>query len=543
MVISMHRPEAISGINAWGARMGRVPLWCGSWLTMVVGAEVAAAEAQGVMGQGAIDVGWHEEDDSAMQVLAVVRALAARGPCVVVGNDSPHAYVAGALLRHRGVRVLGVAHTAHEADEDFFQRCGPLADRWVAVSEGAAVQFGRWLTRGGVEPAVIPCGVVVCERPAWSGAVFGADDVLRSDTSKDSTLRLLYAGRLDKRCKRVLDLAALAEVLSKRGVSFVLTVAGDGSAREELRTAVRSHVALGRVRLPGRVAASEMPRLYAMHDVLVLTSAFEGSPVTVAEAMAAGRTVAITTGCGEAARLVRDGVEGIVVPVGDMRQMGARLAVLAGDRVSLARMGLAAHRLAQRAFDINAHARVYANVASTCMGAPVGYCAEDMESLREHWHRVMQAMALIGGSGKESVRKLARWWVRDVGANELALSGLLLTPPRFIGYAERKFREALRVAEASGVERIGLFGAGRHTRNLAEAIAESARVVAIVDDRAGASGGLPREIAGRPVVQPSEARRFGVQAVVISSDEHEEALATRAKEALPDVAVVRMYGG
>jgi glycosyltransferase involved in cell wall biosynthesis len=78
------------------------------------------------------------------------------------------------------------------------------------------------------------------------------------------------------------------------------------------------------------------------NHVAVLLSYREGLPKGLVEAAAAGRPIVTTdvTGCRE---VVRDGIEGLLVPLGDIDAAARALARLAGDAPLRARMGAAAH--------------------------------------------------------------------------------------------------------------------------------------------------------------------------------------------------------
>ena len=64
---------------------------------------------------------------------------------------------------------------------------------------------------------------------------------------------------------------------------------------------------------------------YASFDVLLLTSANEGTPVVAIEALAAGRPV-VATRAGGTGTVVDDGESGFLAPVGDTAALAARLA-------------------------------------------------------------------------------------------------------------------------------------------------------------------------------------------------------------------------
>ncbi|MFW6106739.1 MAG: glycosyltransferase family 4 protein [bacterium] len=93
------------------------------------------------------------------------------------------------------------------------------------------------------------------------------------------------------------------------------------------------------VELVGRVPRSEVAREYARADVFCLPSLCEGSATVVYEALAAGLPVVTTPNAGS---IVRDGVEGFVVPIRDPEAIADRIRRLADDRELLDDMSRAA---------------------------------------------------------------------------------------------------------------------------------------------------------------------------------------------------------
>ncbi len=87
----------------------------------------------------------------------------------------------------------------------------------------------------------------------------------------------------------------------------------------------------------GRVSQSEMPARMASADVFVFPSLFEGSAVVTYEALATGLPCVVTPSAGS---VVRDGVEGFVVPQGQVDDLARRMEQLGNDpglRASMAR--------------------------------------------------------------------------------------------------------------------------------------------------------------------------------------------------------------
>jgi glycosyltransferase involved in cell wall biosynthesis len=120
-----------------------------------------------------------------------------------------------------------------------------------------------------------------------------------------------------------------------------LMVAGDGPLRETLTARIAAHGLEGRVRLLG--ARDDAADLLEACDLFVLSSEREGLPITLIEAMRAGRAC-VSTRIGGTAEAVDDGVTGRLVPPGDGGALGAALSALLADPTLRDRMGEAGRR-------------------------------------------------------------------------------------------------------------------------------------------------------------------------------------------------------
>lgn len=96
----------------------------------------------------------------------------------------------------------------------------------------------------------------------------------------------------------------------------------------------------------------DVPALLRSIDVVAVPSHSEGFGMTALEAMAAGAVVVAST-AGALPELVRDGVEGLLVPAGDPAALSAALVRAGGDRHLAATLGRAGMRRA-RAFSLDA---------------------------------------------------------------------------------------------------------------------------------------------------------------------------------------------
>jgi glycosyltransferase involved in cell wall biosynthesis len=121
-------------------------------------------------------------------------------------------------------------------------------------------------------------------------------------------------------------------------------VVGDGDLSGELREQASRLGVADRVVFAGHRA--DVPDLLAAIDVFCVSSLYEGTPLALFEAMAAGRAIVSTSvdGCRE---VLEDGVTGLLVPPGDAAALADALVRVLGDpdlREGLGRRALEASR-------------------------------------------------------------------------------------------------------------------------------------------------------------------------------------------------------
>ena len=122
---------------------------------------------------------------------------------------------------------------------------------------------------------------------------------------------LAFAGRLtaQKSLGRALEAVAGAE-----GVRLV--IAGDGPDRGPLEQRARELGIADRVEFLGAQPRSRVVELFRAADAAILSSSWENFPHTVVEALAVGTPV-LAMEAGGVGEVVRDGVNGLLVPAGD----------------------------------------------------------------------------------------------------------------------------------------------------------------------------------------------------------------------------------
>ena len=156
---------------------------------------------------------------------------------------------------------------------------------------------------------------------------------------------LLAVGRLHPQKGFDLLLSAFA-IANQAEPGWYLAILGDGAERERLLT---QSVTLGladRVLFPGVV--KDVGRWYRSADLFALSSRYEGFGNTLAEALAYGLP-AVSFDCDAGpGEILRDGIDGYLVPSGDVAAFAARLTTLMKSESLRGRMATAAVEARER---------------------------------------------------------------------------------------------------------------------------------------------------------------------------------------------------
>jgi glycosyltransferase involved in cell wall biosynthesis len=279
----------------------------------------------------------------ALQALLRFLWLLLRGRVLAV-----HAHVASRASFWRKSIFLMLAHAAgkpalfHLHDGEFAQwyaqRLGPLAQGLVRL-------VLRRVDR------------VIVLAPVWAEAVRAIEPAARivelpnpvqipAQPAEPRPGRVLFMARLWPE-KGIEELLQAAAALLPRVPQLELVLAGDGD--EAGVTARAQALGLGgHVRLTGWIAGEAKQRELMQAAVFVLPSWFEGMPIGVLEAMAAGVPVVASEVGGIGAALGPQA--GLLVPVRDVAALSEALATVLQDAALARRMGEAGRRRAIERF-------------------------------------------------------------------------------------------------------------------------------------------------------------------------------------------------
>lgn len=266
------------------------------------------------------------------------RFLESRAPCIYIPNFDFHRSCAVGTLEPQ-VRVCMVVHSDEECYYDELRRVGAECDAIVCVSSALRDKVTARFPALARRVTYIPYGVA--DQPE-----------VAPRESATRVLRLAYCNRLQQYQKRVFDLPPIVERLRQLGVPFHLTVAGDGPDSLELQKRLEEFKARGEVSFHGRMPNAAVMDILRSSHAFLLTSDFEGLPISLLEAMSVGCVPVvyrIDSGIGEA---VAHDDNGVIVPHGDTDAFACALARLQMEPEALGRFSRAAATCVRERFSL-----------------------------------------------------------------------------------------------------------------------------------------------------------------------------------------------
>lgn len=277
-----------------------------------------------------------------------------------------HSYVLRySLPAGLAIRNPAMVHTVHNLAAKETDFTGRLLHRIAFGRRVSAVAVGEEVRRSyrewyGAEPeATIRNGIDTAAyfrpgtRQRWrAGHGFQDDDFL-----------VVSVGRLDPQ-KNPLGLIDAFELAFRDDPRGHLLLAGGGSLREAAEQRAAERGVGARVHFLG--VQPEIAGVLAASDLFALFSDWEGTPLAVMEAMAAGLPV-VATAVGGVLELVSDGKTGLLAPAGDTRAMAGALSRLAADPGMRTAMAAAA-RIRSEEFSVETMVAEYASLFERLAG-------------------------------------------------------------------------------------------------------------------------------------------------------------------------------
>jgi glycosyltransferase involved in cell wall biosynthesis len=253
-----------------------------------------------------------------------------------------------------------ILHTVHNVADRETDRLGVWIQKHafrgrvqpVTISEECSTSFER--VYGQVAP-MVRNGITVDHyaRPAISRAAWRA-----SEGFDTSDILITCVARFDEQKNHQALVEAFAQTAGLVP-NAKLILSGNGRLQPEIENLVQRRGLRDRVFFLGR--RDDVPALLGASDIFALASLWEGNPLSVMEALAAGLPLAGTR-VGAIPELASDGIHGILSAPGDIRALANAMTHLAFDERARRTMGRAAAQRARDRFDHRQMVDAYQNL-------------------------------------------------------------------------------------------------------------------------------------------------------------------------------------
>jgi glycosyltransferase involved in cell wall biosynthesis len=253
-------------------------------------------------------------------------------------------------------RVIAFAHTDQDHYYELLTYYEPIISKFVGVSETICQRLR----------CLLPSRLDDICKLMYPVAV--RDESRRFDHKKPLTIT--YAGRIEQRQKRILDLIALADLLASKKGNYHFKIAGDGPQLAQLTAHFQkkeySNIS---IEFLGLVAHERMTELWAGSDISILFSEFEGMSISMLESMGQG-CVPIVTDVSGAKEKIRHGQTGFIVTVGDVGAMAQIITDLDADKARVTQISNACILAVRDHHRFDTYDRQFVEIMQECMSGP-----------------------------------------------------------------------------------------------------------------------------------------------------------------------------
>lgn len=281
-------------------------------------------------------------------IMNLIEAIVKMLPCIFITTTTEEITLAACLVKHYFPDMIDIISTIRGSNERIYQDHMDIQE-YPSIHIGVSQDIKNDLIQFGIEPEKV-----------YSMCVpFECEETLNRTYNRNYSMpiRIGYAGRMigmETAAKRLDLLMKLALLLAERKINYILELAGDGPARQEMEKFVCAHNLEEQVKFLGRLDRSEIPAFWKNQDICVNISDFEGRCHSIIEAMGNGAVPVVTATSG-VREDITDDVNGYIVPIEDYHAMAERIEYLSQHRERLSQMGQIAHDVVYPKSQIESH--------------------------------------------------------------------------------------------------------------------------------------------------------------------------------------------
>ena len=257
-------------------------------------------------------------------------------PCVFVNNFAGCAFMAAVIVKKKYpdlIKIISVIHNDNKSLFDAHMMLAKYIDKVFCVSNQIREHMQALYDFDGER-------YYFKEQPIESEKHW-----LREENLSD-VLRIGYAARLVRQQKRADLLVDVISYLEQKNVDYLFQIAGEGECVDMIAEYTAQNHLQDKVQLLGRLPKEKMNGFWKNQDVFVNVSEYEGTSLSMLEAMSFG-CVPVVTDVSGAREFIEAGENGYICKVGDLQGIANSVAELEHDRKKLRGYGEKCRRIIQ----------------------------------------------------------------------------------------------------------------------------------------------------------------------------------------------------
>ena len=233
----------------------------------------------------------------------ILDCLQKNTPHIFVPNLVVPAYYACKWTKKAGIKTIGISHSDdpfyHAIQKEFMDGHKSFRlDGMICVSKELEQQLLKSKYASKVKIKRIPYGVIIPDSKA---------------TRDDTSLRVIYVGRLAEQQKRISEVTRSFCKMTQKIKGVEAIIYGDGPDKINVENILNEQQITTAVSLGGNIPPDQMTDKLLKAHVIVLLSDFEGLPISILEAMACGVVPVCLDMRSGITELIKNGKTGYIV--------------------------------------------------------------------------------------------------------------------------------------------------------------------------------------------------------------------------------------
>lgn len=263
----------------------------------------------------------------------IYKYLSKHLPCVVITEKLNETFIVAVLLKKYfpdSIRIITVCHAGLKEAVQSYAKYDKWIDAYVGVSEDIReILQDLKINKEKIYKMQIP---------------FACDERLNREYVKDNSRPIMigYAGRVTYKQKRIDLMMKLVLELEKRSIDYVMNVAGNGDALEDLKEFTKNNNLSKKIIFSKRIDRDKISVFWKQQDICINLADYEGRSISITEAMGNG-AVPIVTDTSGVKEDISNNVNGYIVSLGDYQEMADKIEYLYYHREKIKKMGHMAH--------------------------------------------------------------------------------------------------------------------------------------------------------------------------------------------------------